>query len=131
MAFEELFDDMRKMQKRFSGAFNLDRRVPESEIEEKDNEVVVQFELPGVDKKEINLELDEDKIAVRAVRKKEMKRENKEFYAEAKSFKGYQEVLSLPCRVIPDKARASFENGILEVRLPKAEPRKRKQVEIE
>ena len=130
MVFDNVLNDMKRMQRRFSRVFSSrsGARIPESEIEETEGEVIVNFELHGIEKKDIDMEIDGNRIRMKAVRKVEFRKLDKEYYHESKSFNGYQEMLSLPCKVIPEKAKAKFENGVLEVRLPK--DRKKKKIEI-
>jgi HSP20 family protein len=79
-------------------------REPLVDVNDSPEEVSVVAEMPGVDKSEIKLNATENSIEVRAPGK-------------------YYKQVELPTKVIPDKAKASYKNGVLEVRLPKKEKR--------
>lgn len=92
-------------------------REPESEIVETDNEVIVTMELPGVNKEDIDLKITEDTITVKVEEKAELKTET----SFKKHYKGFYKTLKLPVRVKPEEAKASYKNGILELKIKKAE----------
>ncbi|MEM0321108.1 MAG: archaeal heat shock protein Hsp20 [Thermoprotei archaeon] len=89
----------------------IQEREPLVDVNETDNEVLVIAEMPGVDKSEIKLNATEDTLEIKAEKK-------------------YYRLVELPVKVIPDKAKASYKNGVLEVRLTKRESSKPKGVSI-
>ncbi|MEM4330654.1 MAG: Hsp20/alpha crystallin family protein [Candidatus Pacearchaeota archaeon] len=140
---DEIFDRIRRLQEEINSCFrsffgrgdflekeNSMLRKPLVDIEEKEKEVVLYFEIPGVDKKDIKLNVTEEKVELKVEKKKEEKTESKGYYKEERSYQGFYRVVSLPTKVIPEKAKAKYKEGILEVRVPKAD-QKRKEVEIE
>ncbi|MCD6464524.1 Hsp20/alpha crystallin family protein [Candidatus Woesearchaeota archaeon] len=128
------FDDIFDMWDRFMDSFWRDFetplsqgfREPETEMVETDNEIIVTMELPGVNKEDIDLKVTEDLITVKVEEKQEVKTET----SFRKSYKGFYKSLKLPVKVDPNETKASYKNGILEVRLKKAEKTGRK-VKIE
>ena len=105
-------------------------RKPLADIEENDKEVVIKFEIPGVDKRDIQLNITQNKIEVRVERKQEEKIKREGFYRLERSYGGFYRAISLPTEVIPEKAKAKYRDGILEVRIPKVKKKKSK-IEIE
>lgn len=96
-----------------------DFRVPVADIYETDKTVVAQFELPGVDKKDIQLNMTEDAIEVKVEKKAEAEEKRKGFYRyESRSSQFYRR-LPLPEGADSSKADASYKNGILKVEMPK------------
>lgn len=105
-------------------------RKPLADIEESDKEVVIKFEIPGVDKRDIQLNITQNKIEVRVERKQEEKIKREGFYRLERSYGGFYRSISLPTEVIPEKAKAKYRDGILEVRIPKVK-KKQSKIEIE
>ena len=106
-------------------------RSPLTDLEETDKEVIAKFELPGVEKKDIQLNITENKIEVKVEKKQETKTEKKGFYKEERSYKGFYRAMALPPEVIAEKAKAKYKDGVLEVIIPKAETKKKNKIEIE
>ena len=102
-----------------------------ADLEETDNELIARFELPGVDKKDIQLNITENKIEVKAEKKQEEKIEKKGIYKEERSYTGFYRSFALPGEVVPEKSKAKYKDGILEVAMPKAEKTKKSKIDIE
>lgn len=109
----------------------LSMRNPLTDLEETEKEVIVKFEVPGIDKKDIQLNVTPNKIEVKAEKKQEGKIERKGFYKEERSYRGFYRTISLPSEVIPEKAKAKYKDGVLEVVIPKTQNQKKNKIEIE
>lgn len=96
--------------------------------EEKD-ELVVKAELPGVNKQDIDIQLEGNSLSISAEKKSEMP-EDATTYNDERSYGKFSRCLSLPFPVDTNKVNSTFENGILEIRLPKTEEAKAKHIEI-
>jgi len=148
--FEDIFREMRRLQGEinrlfrdfweterfralpdFSGKETGLMRSPLTDLEETDKEVIARFELPGVDKKDIQLNVTENRIEVKVEKKQEAKVEKKGFYSEERSYRGFYRAMPLPSEVIPEKAKAKYSNGVLEVAMPKVKSKKKNKIEIE
>lgn len=108
-------------------------RQPLSDLKETDNELIASIEIPGVDKKDIQLQITANNLEVKVEKKQEMKVEKKGYLRAERSYKGFYRSMSLPSRIIPEQAKASYKDGILEVVMPKAEKKKiekAKKVEV-
>lgn len=114
-----------------SGKHALTMRSPLTDLEETDREVIAKFELPGVDKKDIQLNITENKIEVKVEKKKESEEKKKCYYRVERRYAGFYRAIPLPEGVHPEKAKAKYEDGILKVTMPKAETKKVSKVEIE
>lgn len=107
-----------------SGAKEIQRWSPAAaDINETDTNIIATFDMPGINKKDIELHVDEDKISVKAERKAEVKEEKKCFYHHERSYAGFYRQFPLPAKVLPEKADAEYKDGVLTVTLPKEEPR--------
>lgn len=119
----EIFDSRRPLTVSTGLLLKLD-------VYEKEDELVVKAELPGVPKKELQINLEDDVLTIKAEKKQEETAEDTHYYARGRYFGQYSRSISLPFHVDNDKISAIFKNGLLEIRLPKAEEAKSKQIEV-
>ena len=103
---------------------------PRCNVSEDANTIYVKFDIPGISKENIKVELNNNILSVTADRKEEKRREDeKQYYAEISSGT-YFRSMSLPAPVDEKKVEATFENGVLSLKLPKIEAGKAKQIAI-
>lgn len=123
---------MRKMRRRMFNLFSLPEgfpgiRQPLVDIADKGKILQVSAELPGMEKSDIDLNVDETGLEIRASAKQERKREKKKqgYFFQERSYQSFFRRIPLPAEVVPGKARARFKNGVLTVDLPKKHPASR------
>ncbi|GBE04550.1 MAG TPA: Hsp20/alpha crystallin family protein [Nitrospirae bacterium] len=106
---------------------------PSVDIFEEKDMVVVKSELPGMTKDDIAVNLGDGTITLSGEKKKEEKVEKNNYYRHERSYGSFSRTFTLPAEVQTDKAKASFKNGVLEVKIPKTEEarKKTKKIEIE
>lgn len=99
-------------------------RTPRMDIYEDNGNVIAEVELPGVDPKNINVEVKDDilRIEARSEEKKEVK--EKGYYKKEMGARYFKRAVSLATQVLGEKAEAEYEGGILKVTIPKAKPKK-------
>lgn len=90
-------------------------------FEDKQN-LFIRAELPGVDRKDIQIEIVDGNLNLQATRKTKR--------AEAEQSFVFNRTLSLPSEVLADKVSASFENGVLSITLPKKEESKSRKIQV-
>ena len=103
--------------------------VPHTDIYEENDQLVMKTELPGINKEDVNITLQGDRLTVKA-EKKETVIEDSACYTRERQYGQYLRLVTLPFPVKEDKISATFENGVLELRLSKAEESKAKKIEI-
>ena len=103
--------------------------VPHSDIYEEKGQLVMKTELPGIDKKDVDVTLEGDKLTIKAEKKEEVK-EDATHYTRERYYGQYFRSVTLPYPVKEGEISAAFDNGVLELRLPKAEEVKAKKIEI-
>ncbi|MCX8193872.1 MAG: Hsp20/alpha crystallin family protein [Candidatus Pacearchaeota archaeon] len=96
-------------------------REPLVDMEETENELKLMVELPGISKEDIDIDVTTDTITIKAKKKEAIEEKKKGFYRAERSYKGFYRSMTLPCKVIPEKAEANYKDGILTIVLPKAE----------
>jgi len=104
--------------------------MPRMEMYEEKDGLVIRTELPGVRKEDLNISITGDVLTLKAEKKQEEVTEGRDYYLCERSFGQYSRSVSLPFAVDTGKVAATLENGLLEIRLSKAEEAKAKQIEV-
>ncbi|MGB9372149.1 MAG: Hsp20/alpha crystallin family protein [Halobacteriota archaeon] len=97
-------------------------RAPDVDIIDVGTEIHLVADLPGVKKEDIDINLTPDTIEISAESKAEIAREQQPYARRERGYMAYKRTMHLPAPVIPDKAKARFNNGVLEVTMPRKEP---------
>ncbi len=105
--------------------------VPNIEMYDRKNELVVKAELPGVAKEDIDLTITKDSLTLKGEVKREEEIKEEDYYACERSYGSFTRTIALPAEVDSEKAKASFKSGVLEIVLPKKEEAKPKEIKIE
>jgi HSP20 family protein len=95
--------------------------TPQIDLEETDTELVVKAELPGVESKDVELNLAGDLLTLKGEKKHEEETNEAGRHLVERSYGSFSRSIRLPYEVDADKAAANFENGVLTVRMPKPE----------
>ncbi len=106
-------------------------REPFIDVIETDKEVIATAEMPGLEKQDIKLNLTEDRLEISAETKHEEKKEEKGYVYRERRSGSYYRAISLPSPIDPDKSKASYKNGVLEIKMPKTEVKKKTPLRIE
>ena len=115
--------------------FESNPSVPDVNVREKQNEYVIELAAPGLDKKDFNVNVQNNVLVISSEKedKDEKKDENDNFLRREFSYSSFQRSFSLPEGVKPDDINAKHENGVLYVTIPKKDELKQqpsKQIEI-
>ena len=105
--------------------------APVIDIYETDDSMIVEAELPGLDPKDIDVSIEDGVLRLKGERKleKEVKEEN--YHRVERAYGVFQRALQLPVEVDAGKVKANFDNGVLKVTVPKAEPKKPRSITVE
>lgn len=104
--------------------------VPRIEAIDRDEEILVRAELPGVDKKDLDLTLTGQVLTLRGERKREEHEEKGDYIRSEIAFGGFSRSIRLPHDVDIEHAKAEFKNGVLEVHLPKLKKTVHRQINV-
>ena len=104
--------------------------APAVDVREDANNYFVEAELPGMNKEDISLELENNVLSIRGERKFERKDEGENFHFMERSYGSFYRSFSLPKNVDGEQIGAEYKDGVLTVTLPKKEEVKPKKVEI-
>lgn len=129
-----LFDDFFKgfgLRPPAEGAESLGVFSPQVDMSEDENSIRVTAELPGMDEKDIDINLTKDALAIRGEKKEEREEKGKESYYMERSYGSFTRVLPVLSEIDPDKVEATFAKGVLNIVLPKIQKEKKGQKKIE
>ncbi len=104
------------------GERQLATREPLLDIVDEKEHLKVQIELPGVKKDDIEVEVRDNTLTIKAEVKEEQKKEDKGYFYQERRYQAFNRSIRLPAEVDPDKTDATYTNGILEVVLKKKKP---------
>jgi HSP20 family protein len=103
---------------------------PLMDVAETDKEVTVSAELPGVDPKDIDIDVTGDMLTVRGEKKQEHEEKDRNYTFVERSFGRFQRSIQLPSSVDPDKVEATCRNGTLTITLSKKPDAQRKKIQV-
>ncbi|HEX6566036.1 MAG TPA: Hsp20/alpha crystallin family protein [Chthoniobacterales bacterium] len=112
----------------FSAPSSFRRWAPALDVYQDKDQFTVVAELPGLKKEDIELSLQNGVLTISGERKQEKK--NEEGYRNERFFGRFQRSVTLPSSVDSNKVKATYQDGILKVALPKAEETKPKQIDV-
>jgi len=117
-----------------NGLVTSNYKQPLSDVYETDKELIAEVEMPGMDKKDIKVQVTDDGIEIKAESNAEIKHEDKKkgMYRLERNYSGFCRYFSLPDNVDAKKAKAEYKDGILKITVPKLnlEEHKKKLLEI-
>jgi HSP20 family protein len=111
-------------------ATRRDTFVPSIDISETEKQFVIDVEVPGVDKKDIELGIENNTLTISGERKFEKKEDNKQYHRVESHYGTFSRTFSLPDNVNTESINASYNNGILSITVDKSEQQMKKQIKI-
>lgn len=106
-------------------------RVPAAEIEDTKDAIHLKLEIPGVDAKDLDVQVAENTVSIRGERKSETKTEEKGTTRSEFHYGKFQRVIPLPARIQNANVQAEYKDGVLNLTLPKTEAEKNKVVKVD
>lgn len=103
---------------------------PAVDIFETEGEIVVKAELPGMDRNDITLHLENNVLSLRGERKFEKETKDENYHRIERSYGTFSRSFAIPATVDEEKIRADYKDGVLKIILPKKEQAKPKQIKI-
>jgi HSP20 family protein len=92
--------------------------------------IVVKAELPGMSKDDIQISITDNVLTIKGEKKKQEADEGQDYYRAERVYGSFIRTVSLPTEINPEKVQATFRNGVLEIRLPKSEQAKKKEIKV-
>jgi HSP20 family protein len=100
--------------------------MPQVEVIERDNQLIVRADLPGMTKDDISVDVEGNSLVIRGERKTERQENEEGYYRSERSYGTFYRQIPLPSGVNAEEARADFRNGVLEISMPS--PRKTEEM---
>ncbi|MHA1376982.1 MAG: Hsp20/alpha crystallin family protein [Candidatus Helarchaeota archaeon] len=133
--FRSFFDDFDEF---FLSPFDFEIEFPEiryplMDLKDEEDKYVLETEVPGLNKDEINIEITKDQVVEikgEKTEEKESKEEDGKYIHKERSTTSFYRKLYLPSKIDPEKVDAKTENGLLTITFPKREPEPAKKIEI-
>lgn len=105
--------------------------LPEVDITEEKDRIVVKADLPGMKQEEITVEVSDGSLTIRGERKRESETKDAKTYRVERSYGSFLRSFTLPAGVDAAKVSAAYKHGVLEIALPKLAEAKAKQIKVE
>lgn len=105
--------------------------APRVDVINREEEILVRAEVPGVEKKDLEVDLSGQMLTIRGERRREEKKEEGEYFRSEIARGSFSRTLRLPEEVDFEKARAEFAEGMLEIHLPKTHKTERRRIAVE
>jgi HSP20 family protein len=104
---------------------------PTTNVYDRDSEIVVELELPGVEEKDINVSAEDDELVIKGIRHRPTEYRETEEYISEMSYGKFHRIIDLPGTVDTDNVKARFKGGMLTVTLPKKQKERGKKILLE
>jgi len=105
--------------------------TPPLEVLTRDGELVIRVEVPGINKEQMNVEIDEERAIISGERVEEHEEKREGFYSSERKYGRFSRVVGLPQAANAEQAKATFADGVLEIVVPLAAPEpKARRIEI-
>ena len=105
-------------------------KAPSLDLYEEKSDVIVKAEMPGMTKDDIEITLSDSTLTLKGEKKKEEEVKEKDYYRCEREYGSFLRTVELPAEVKADGVKATFRDGVLEIRLPKSEEAKKKEVHV-
>lgn len=106
-------------------------KMPKVDVVDRQGEVQVKAEIPGVEKKDLEISMTDNTVTIKGSTRHEEKEEKGDYYRREISTGSFSRTVALPSEVDTSRAQAKFKDGILELVIPKNEKAKRRTIQIE
>ena len=128
--FNRFFDDDFYALDRENDELAMTSWNPVVDIYDNDNNIIIKAELPGMDKKDIVIDLKDRVLTLKGERSFENEVKEENYHKRERAFGKFNRAFTLPVGLNPDKIKADFKDGVLKIDIPKPEEEKPKQITI-
>ncbi len=104
--------------------------TPRVDVYEKDNNIIIEAEIPGAKKEDIQVKIKDNNVIIKGEVKKEEEKKEENYYRSERFYGSFERVIPLPAEVKPEEAKAEIQDGILKLTIPKATVEKEHEIKI-
>lgn len=127
---DHLFDGFFRPITRYDSKLSRWNWNPVVDIYDNDKNIVIKAELPGIDKKNIAIDLKDGVLTLKGERSSDNEIKEEKYHRRERIFGKFERVFRLSADVNPEKIRAEYKDGVLEIQIPKPEEQKPKQITV-
>ncbi len=128
---DRLFDDFtRGFPSMGAGMTNMTKMLPTMDVAETDKEIEITAELPGLEEKDVQINIVDNLLTIRGEKKAEKAETEKNYRLIERNYGSFERTLELPEGVKPDAIKATISKGVLKVTVPKPAPAQAKKIEV-
>ena len=129
---DRLFDDFARGLPSLTsfGAGNGGKLMPSIDVVETDKEIEITAELPGLEEKDVQINVADNLLTIRGEKKAEREEKDKDYRIVERSYGAFERTLELPSGVDAEAIKASIAKGVLKVTVPKPAPKQAKKIEV-
>lgn len=124
--FDERLTFRREMDRLFDNFFGTESKLlpngnwmPDIDMSETDDEIVVRMDIPGMEQKDIKVSMSGDYLTISGERKEELEEKKKHFHSIERQLGMFERTIPIPTAVDDKKVNAEYQHGVLEVHLPR------------
>ncbi len=125
-----LFDNVFRPVVRGDSRLSMWNWNPTVDIYDNDKNIIIKAELPGIDKKDIVIDVKDGVLTLKGERSFDNEVKEKKCYCRERTFGKFERAFRLPAKVDPEKISADYKDGILKIDIPKPEEQKPKQITV-
>lgn len=104
---------------------------PAIDVIDRDEEVLVRAEMPGVSKENIDISMQEKTLTIKGEIKEETGDKEENYTYSERNYRAYMRSINIPCKITADRISATLKDGLLSIRLPKAKEAQPKKITVE
>ncbi|MBI2416291.1 MAG: Hsp20/alpha crystallin family protein [Candidatus Kerfeldbacteria bacterium] len=124
-----LYPNMEDMLQGFPGMMS-NNFSPALDVYEKDNTIIVETPLPGIDPNRVQISIENDVLSIEGSMEKKSEVDEKDYYRKEVQSGSFHRAVALPSSVDGDKAEASYADGVLKITVPKATAAQKKTIKV-
>ncbi|MEJ2528812.1 MAG: Hsp20/alpha crystallin family protein [Gammaproteobacteria bacterium] len=109
----------------------VEAKMPRVDVIDRDKEVVIRAEIPGVDKKDLDVSMTDNSITIKGSTRQEKEDKGEDYYRSEISKGSFCRTVAIPDNVDASKVKASFKDGVLELTVPKTKGSKRHSIKLD
>lgn len=125
-----MFQDFNEMFEDFAGPLAKGGFSPAVDVYEKDNKVVAETPLPGIDPNNLKITIENDVLAIEGSTEQSSEVDEKNYYRKEVRYGSFHRAVAMPCSVDGDKAEAEYKDGVLRVTVPKAAAVQKRTIKV-
>lgn len=114
----------------FSSGLGLSGWNPQIDVVEKDKEIIVKADIPGLDEKDLNVELTDRTLTISGSREESKENKTENYHRTERSYGSFSRTVALPDTIDADKINAEYKKGVLTVSIPKTKESSAKKITV-